>query len=241
MADNVGWFDLGAADEAPLKTFYSELFGWTLAPMAETYTVLATGGGIQGGIGRSQTGDPWLAFYVGAADPQATLDKAESLGGKTVVPVTQVPDMLEFAMFTDPDGLLVAVMRPTVEPSGEPTPGTGAPVDWFEILGSDAKKSQGFYAELFGWTYEQAPEGYGMVQTEPGPWSIPGAVGGSGEGKPWATVYANVDDVEKYLARAEELGGTREYGPIDVDDHMQAGAFRDPVGNVFGVYHHEPH
>jgi hypothetical protein len=26
-----------------------------------------------------------------------------------------------------------------------------------------------------------------------------------------------------------------------VDDHMQTGAFRDPAGNVFGVYHHGDH
>src|SRR5207249_9174925 len=38
-----------------------------------------------------------------------------------------------------------------------------------------------------------------------------------------------------------ELGGKREYGPISVDDHMQTGAFRDPAGNVFGVYFHPPH
>jgi hypothetical protein len=33
----------------------------------------------------------------------------------------------------------------------------------------------------------------------------------------------------------------RVYGPNAVDDHMQTGAFRDPAGNVFGVYHHGPH
>lgn len=42
------------------------------------------------------------------------------------------------------------------------------------------------------------------------------------------------------LLGAEELGGKREYGPLDVDDHMQSGAIRDPGGNVFGVYHHAP-
>jgi hypothetical protein len=26
-----------------------------------------------------------------------------------------------------------------------------------------------------------------------------------------------------------------------VDDHMETGAFRDPAGNVFGVYHHGAH
>ena len=54
-------------------------------------------------------------------------------------------------------------------------------------------------------------------------------------------MYASVADVEKALARAEELGGSRMYGPVAVDDHMETGAFRDPAGNAFGVYHHAPH
>jgi len=48
-------------------------------------------------------------------------------------------------------------------------------------------------------------------------------------------------DTEAALARAESLGGTRVYGPKPVDDHTDTGAFRDPAGNVFGVYRHGPH
>jgi predicted enzyme related to lactoylglutathione lyase len=47
--------------------------------------------------------------------------------------------------------------------------------------------------------------------------------------------------VEQALVRAALLGGTRLYGPNAVDDHTQTGAFRDPAGNVFGVYHHGEH
>jgi len=28
---------------------------------------------------------------------------------------------------------------------------------------------------------------------------------------------------------------------MPVDDHMETGAFRDPAGNAFGVYHHGDH
>jgi predicted enzyme related to lactoylglutathione lyase len=55
------------------------------------------------------------------------------------------------------------------------------------------------------------------------------------------TVYAAVADAEATLVRAESLGATRVYGPNPVDDHTETGAFRDPAGNVFGVYHHGPH
>jgi predicted enzyme related to lactoylglutathione lyase len=69
-----------------------------------------------------------------------------------------------------------------------------------------------------------------------------GIQGGLGAGEQrWATIYAQVADVEQTLARAESLGGSRVYGPMAVDDHMQTGALRDPAGNVFGVYHHAAH
>jgi uncharacterized protein len=241
MGDPVTWFDLGAANEGPLKTFYADLFGWTLQPRAETYTMLTTGGGVNGGLGRSGLGDPWVAFYVDVPGLQATLDKAVTLGSAVVVPVTKASDLVTFAMFTDPDGLLIGLTQ--ADDSGEPAApvfGEGPAVDWFEILGSDAKRSQAFYGELFGWTFDGGDDNYGLADTGAGR-GISGGVGGSGEGTGWATVYANVEDVEPYLARAEELGGKREYGPIDVDDHMQSGAIRDPAGNVFGIYHHAPH
>ena len=114
------------------------------------------------------------------------------------------------------------------------------PVVHFEVAGKDLGKLQAFYGELFGWTYEQAGPTYGLANTLPGR-GIPGGVGSSGDGSMWATVYAKVDDVERSLAKAVALGGSRAYGPHDVDDHMQSGAIRDPAGNLFGVYHHAPH
>ncbi|HJW63868.1 MAG TPA: VOC family protein, partial [Actinomycetes bacterium] len=120
---------------------------------------------------------------------------------------------------------------------GLPSDGDRAAVDWFEVLGADAGRSQAFYAELFGWTVP--PGAYGLV----GPGAAHGIGGGIGAGGEtrWATVYASVGDVEAALARAEALGATRVYGPNQVDDHTETGAFRDPAGNVFGVYHHGPH
>ena len=105
MANPVVRFEIGAAEDRPLVTFYGELFGWGLQAVADGYTLVDTRGGtgISGGIGRSQTGDPWATFYVEVEDLQATLDRAEALGGRTVMPVTELPGMA-FAMFHDLDG-----------------------------------------------------------------------------------------------------------------------------------------
>ena len=243
MANPVVHFEIGAADDRPLLAFYGELFGWGLrAVPGVNYTLVDTrgGGGINGGIGRSGTGEAWATFYVEVDDPQAFLDRAEALGATTVLPATEIPGMATFAMFDDPDGLLVGLMQGegTPEAAQRPSDGDGAAVDWFEVLGADAGRSQAFYAELFGWDVPRG-DAYGLV----GPGAdhgIGGGIGAGGETR-WATVYASVEDVEAALARAEALGATRVYGPNQVDDHTETGAFRDPGGNVVGVYHHGPH
>ena len=109
----------------------------------------------------------------------------------------------------------------------------GNPVVRFEVGAADHQPLVAFYAELFGW---EVPSGaYGQLVA-----GIGGGIGAGGEAR-WATVYASVPDVEDCLARAETLGGTRVYGPNPVDDHTETGAFRDPAGNLFGVYRHGPH
>jgi predicted enzyme related to lactoylglutathione lyase len=238
MANPVVHFEIGAADDQRLLRFYGELFGWGLQAFpGVNYTLVDTrgGGGINGGIGRSGTGEAWVSFYVEVDDPQAYLDKAEALGGRTVLEVIELPGNATFAMFDDPDGLLVGLVHGEDAPQAprRPSDGDGAAVDWFEVLGADAGRSQAFYAELFGWT---VPEGaYGQVFPDGGR-GIGGGIGAGGDER-WATVYASVDDVEAALAGAEALGGTRVYGPLEAGGQTRTGAFRDPAGNLFGVYH----
>jgi predicted enzyme related to lactoylglutathione lyase len=236
MANPVVHFEVGAADHQRLVEFYGRLFGWGLREVSEGYTLIDTRGGrgLNGGIGRSGTGEPWATFYVEVDDLQAILDRAEGLGGRTVLEVTEMPGM-GFAMFDDPDGLLVGLVRAggaQGEMFGPPSAGDGAAVDWFEVLGSDAGRSQRFYAELFGW---EVPSGaYGQLAA-----GIGGGIGAGGDAR-WATVYAGVADVEDCLARAESLGGTLVYGPNQAGEQMETGAFRDPAGNLFGVYRRGP-
>jgi uncharacterized protein len=241
MGQRVAYFEIGSADKQQLVNFYRELFGWQVQDLGEGYTSVDTraGSGLNGGIGRSSDGTPWVSFYVVTDDVQATLDQATSLGGSTVLGVTEIPNVGTFGMFGDPDGNLVGIIKAGGSLGGGPTAGDGVAVDWFEVLGSDAERTQRFYCDLFGWKANDAGfPGYKLVDTQSGEGSIGGGLGGGGQHGNWATVYANVPDVETVLSKAETLGGSRVYGPDRVDDHMQTGALRDPAGNVFGVYEH---
>jgi predicted enzyme related to lactoylglutathione lyase len=244
MGNQIAHFEVGSADFDGLVRFYGELFDWRVERTADTLAIVDTrsGDGVNGAIGKSGDGTPWVSFYVGVDDPGAVLRQAEALGGTVELDVIEIPDLMTFAMFRDPDGSLVGLLETKGGKSyaGQPSTGDGPPVDWFEVLGADAERTQRFYCDLFGWTLEEGSgePGYRLVQA--GGSGIGGGLGG-GAGEAWATVYAKVPDAAATLAKAEQLGASRVYGPAQVDDHMRTGAFRDPAGNVFGVYQHADH
>ena len=113
MANEVSWFEVTGKDGAKLQQFYGGLFGWKIdAGNPMNYGIVEGGeGGISGGIGGSQDGSTQVTFYVSVDDLQAALDKAEQLGGRTVMPVTEIPNMVTFAQFADPEGNVVGVVK----------------------------------------------------------------------------------------------------------------------------------
>ena len=113
MASNVTWFEIMATNGTSLQQFYSDVFGWQLeqAPGDYNYGMLRGGdGGIGGGIGDSQQGN-YVTVYIEVDDPQSVLDEIERKGGQTVVPVTEIPNMVTFAQFRDPEGNVVGLVK----------------------------------------------------------------------------------------------------------------------------------
>jgi predicted enzyme related to lactoylglutathione lyase len=108
MGAPVVHFEIMGGSGVELEKFYRELFGWKIDsnnPMK--YGVVDTGGGsggINGGIGAAQDGGKRVSVYVQVENLQATLDSAERLGGKTILPPSEVPGGPKLAMFADPAG-----------------------------------------------------------------------------------------------------------------------------------------
>jgi predicted enzyme related to lactoylglutathione lyase len=116
MSNIVGWFEICGTDAVKTREFYGKLFGWTynVMPMPDgtEYAMLAAGeGGIGGGLSKTFGPHPYSAIYIQVDSPKAYLEKAEKMGGKTIVPETTIPGMVTFAMFTDPDGIVVGLYR----------------------------------------------------------------------------------------------------------------------------------
>ena len=51
-----------------------------------------------------------MTFYVETDDPKATLAKVEQLGGKVIMPLTEIAPDTTVALFADPEGHVVGLM-----------------------------------------------------------------------------------------------------------------------------------
>jgi predicted enzyme related to lactoylglutathione lyase len=110
----VDWFEILGPDPAALVSFYGELFGWTThsTPGGEGmiyYEMDAVGKGIPGGIGSSPDERTRTNVYAFVDDPQALLDRAESMGGTIAMPVTELSDGTRIGQFADPQGLVFGI------------------------------------------------------------------------------------------------------------------------------------
>jgi uncharacterized protein len=52
-----------------------------------------------------------VIFYIEVDDPQTYLDQIQRLGGRTVMPVTEIPEMVTFAQFADPEGNVIGLVK----------------------------------------------------------------------------------------------------------------------------------
>jgi predicted enzyme related to lactoylglutathione lyase len=117
----------------------------------------------------------------------------------------------------------------------------GQPVVHFEVTGRDGEKLRDYYSQLFGWEIDADNEmGYGIVSREGNVTDdgigIGGGISTGPEGYPGhVTFYVQVPDVEKSLAKAESLGGSRLMGPEEVMEGLVIGLLNDPEGHLIGV------
>ena len=115
MGRPVVHFEIAVKDGKAAHDFYSKLFDWNIDannPMNYGLVSAEGQGGIGGGIFEAPDGMPaYLTFYVQVDDLQSYLTRAESLGGRTIMPPTPIPDVGSFAMFTDLDGNTVGLFK----------------------------------------------------------------------------------------------------------------------------------
>ena len=115
----------------------------------------------------------------------------------------------------------------------------GNPVVHFEIAGKDAESLGEFYSSLFDWKAAQDPSGiYGLDPAAEN--KVCGHVLPTTDEMPvsnYVTIYVQVDDLQKWLDKAESLGGKTCVPPTVIPGDVGSFAmFLDPSGNCIGLY-----
>ena len=113
------WMELMTTDPKAAERFYSQLLGWELEANAmghAGYTVVKAGGQAIGGIMQMPKEvpagvPPHWGGYVTVADVDATVKKAQSLGGKVHVQPREIPKVGRFAVLADPQGAVFSVIQ----------------------------------------------------------------------------------------------------------------------------------
>ena len=115
-----------------------------------------------------------------------------------------------------------------------PASSTNGKICYIELPASDVRRSAEFYEKVFGWRLRQRGDGQiafddttGQVS---GTWTRARAAA-----DPGLLVYIMVDDAEATCEAIQAHGGTIVQA-IGADAPEVTARFRDPEGNVLGIY-----
>ena len=106
---------------------------------------------------------------------------------------------------------------------------------YIEIPATDIARSAEFYRRSFGWSIRTRGDGSTAFDDGVGEVSGTWVKGRPPAGQPGLMVYIMVDSVEETLGKVIAAGGELVQ-PIGGDAPEITARFRDPGGNVFGLY-----
>lgn len=119
---SITWLELYTTNPDVAGSFYAKTIGWATASHdmgpAGTYTMFNMPGSEKEGVGGMMKMPPdmanvpsnWLPYFE-VADCDASAKKASELGGKLLMPPTDIPDIGKFAIVQDPQGATFAIYK----------------------------------------------------------------------------------------------------------------------------------
>jgi predicted enzyme related to lactoylglutathione lyase len=114
----LSWFELATTDTESASDFYRQVLQAEVAPDPDTpfpYTLVTVAGEPAAGI--IEIGEDWgpvppnWGVYFGVDDVNATVARAQELGGGVIVEATDLPDFARFAVLRDSEGAVFAIIR----------------------------------------------------------------------------------------------------------------------------------
>lgn len=112
---------------------------------------------------------------------------------------------------------------------------TNGKVCYIEMPAADVRRSADFYTKVFGWRVRTRGDGSTAFDDTTGEVSGTWVVGRPASSAPGLLVYIMVDDVAATIDDVVAQGGALVQ-PVGADAPEITARFRDPGGNVIGLY-----
>lgn len=243
------WYELLTNDAAASKAFYDTVLGWNVQPPRpgdpHEYRTIDTGKGFVGGMMqltdgmRSNGAKPTWLMYIGVDDVDATTKKAAEAGAKVLMQPFDIPNVGRAAMFADPQGFPLYVMRGVPDGVSTAFDATGlGKCCWNELTTPAQEAAHAFYTKVFGWTYPDKMEmpGLGDYVFVVAAGTTIGATMTLPPGAPSGWVpYFRAADIDAAAEKVKSGGGTVLDGPMDVPGGDRVVVAGDPHGVRFGI------
>ena len=243
-AGTPNWVDLATDDPKAAVEFYSQLFGWTIDDPGEDaggYLLAMKNDRPAAGIGPKPTPEMpsnWSTYFA-SDDVDATAKAVEAAGGSLHMEPFDVMDSGRMFFGTAPDGSTFGVWQ-AGQHIGAGIVSEPGSLSWNELHSRDLEKGKAFYAEVFGYTFDDlsSPEFTYFIFKRP---SDGEGVGGMGtaammpEGVPsvWLTWFS-VESCDDAAAKVGELGGSVMMPPNDSPFGRMA-VVTGAQGEAFGI------
>jgi uncharacterized protein len=246
MPGNFFWYDLVTIDIKAAAKFYGDVIGWTCQEMSQpgqTYSVFNVDGvGVAGlmPFPEGMTGHPGWNGYIAVDDVDDTVRRIRDAGGTVHRGPIEVPDIIRFAVVSDPQGAVFIVAKGLASrPMAELAVGTLGTIGWRELFATEWQTGFEFYERLFGWTKAEAHDmgGAGIYQL----FAAGGAAIGGMMNRPpvmpmsWWNYYINVEAIDAAAARIGGAGGSIKMGPMQVPGGQWVVQAQDPQGAYFAL------
>jgi hypothetical protein len=244
------WFELFTTNTDDAVSFYGELFNWSLrewksAPEAKPYRMFCVGEKPVAGLNTndaSATPNQWLA-YVSVPDANSARTTMQAAGA-LVLQDEAMESVGRWVVAKDPQGATFSAFQPKDAPTA-PSMAVGN-FCWHELMTTDREAAYQFYQKIFGWqnyqSIDMGPMGtyqlFGIPQPEKAePTSLGGMMNLTPDmpKKPYWLEYIAVDDTQKAVERAQQLGGKICFPVMPVMGGSIAGLM-DRQGITFAVW-----
>ena len=244
------WVELATTDQAAATDFYAKIFGWTFKryPIGpnQVYTVFQVqerDAAASCALRPDQLSlgvPPHWNLYVAVESADATVTRAEKLGGKVLAPALDVFDAGRMAVLQDPTGAVFSLWQ-AINHLGTGISASHGTLCWADLSTLDQERAGQFYSDLFGWQImkedEDPAHNYWHIKNgEEFIGGIPPASHHQAGTPAYWLAYFTVGDCDATATAAKNLGARLYMPPTDFEDVGRISILADPQGATFAIF-----